>query len=97
MNNKKNIIAFIGLIGIHVISYFKVLPLAHNLENQHYSNSPFAFLYVAFVIVFAFFYKHYRENNEKLFRILVITIMLSLIGWAIKYFFLECSICSMTG
>ena len=98
MNEKRNIISVIGLIGIHVISYFVVLPIAQNLENHHYGDEPFVLLYVALVIALPFLvFKHYKENNAKIFRILIHAIMLSLIGWAIKFLFLECSVCSMGG
>jgi len=95
---KKNIIAAFGLSGVYLVSYFLVLPIAQNQEDLHYGNGPLVFLYLVFAIAIAFIaFKHYREKNEMMFRILILAVMISLIGWAAKYLFLECSVCSMGG
>jgi hypothetical protein len=95
---KKDIIAVIGFIGINAISFFLVLPIAQNLENQHYGDGFLILLYMALVVAIPLLInKYFSEHNEKTFRILIAAIIISLIAWAIKFFFLNCSICLMAG
>ncbi len=98
MIKKRSLIAFIGFITIHVISYFAVLPIAQKLANQHNYKIEFVLVYVGLIIILPFiFYRLYKKYPDKIFLILIFAIMLSLIIWCIKLLLLECVICSMAG
>lgn len=94
----KNVIAILSLIGINVISYFIVLPIAQNIVDQHYGNGPFVILYIVLAIITPFLvYRIYIDEPSLIFRRLIHAIILSFIFWAIMYFRLECSLCSNVG
>ncbi len=98
MIKKRNLIAFIGFIAIHALSYFAVLPIAQKIANHHKDNIEFLIVYVGLIIIVPFiFYRQYKKDHDKIFLILIYAILLSLIGWSIKFLFLECAICSMAG
>ena len=91
----KNAIAIIGLIAVHVISYFLILPMAQNSEDRHFDSLYLVLLYIGLAIALWFSFYKLHSGNRGVFHWIISILMVALIAWAAKFLFLECSVCTM--
>jgi RsiW-degrading membrane proteinase PrsW (M82 family) len=90
----KKVIAIIGLLAIHVISYFVILPMAQNSEDRHFDSLYLVLLYIGLAIALWFSFYKLHSGKGGIFHWLISILMLSIVAWAVKLLFLECSVCT---
>jgi dipeptide/tripeptide permease len=98
MFSKNIMVSLLALLLINGLSYFVTLPFAHSQAKAHYYNLELSILYAILAIaVPLMLFKFYKSSKHILLKIVVLTISLSFIFWAIYLNSIECSTCSKCG
>jgi hypothetical protein len=95
----KNIMSSLSaLLLINGFSCFVTLPFAHSQAKAHYYNLELSILYAILAVAVPLMLFRFNKGSKPiLYNIVILTISLSFIFWAMYLNSIECSICSKCG